>query len=269
MQKTGIESFLQMLVEAEVRHIFGNPGTTELPLCDALSIDDRIQYVLGLHEVAVMGMADGFALARGELGVVNLHISCGLGNSMGMLYNAYREGTPLLVTVGQQDRRLKFEEPILGSDLVRVVRPWTKWAAEVERIEDLPSAVRRAVQQALTPPTGPVFLSIPLDIQMQRAELDLTPSPRLDTRVRPPAEALRQAADLLAAAESPAILVGSRVTESDAIDELVAVAERLGAPAISEPGTTHGRIGFPTDHPLWAPGLPLWSPEVRDRLNHC
>ena len=270
MKKTGIESFLQMLVDAEVRYIFGNPGTTELPLCDAMApggnYSERIQYILGLHEVAVMGMADGYAMARGDLGVVNLHISCGLGNAMGMLYNAHREGTPLLVTVGQQDRRLRFEEPILGSDMVRVARPWTKWAAEVERIEDLPSAVRRAMQQALTPPTGPVFLSIPLDIQLERAELDLTPSPRLDTRVRPPVEALWQAADLLSAAENPAILVGSRVTESDAIDELVAVAEHLGAPAISESGTTHGRLGFPADHPLSVPGLPLWSPQVRERL---
>ena len=120
MALTGIESFLQMLLDAEVRYIFGNPGTTELPLCDALAdprYGERIQYVLGLHEVAVMGMADGYAMARGDLGVVNLHISCGLGNAMGMLYNAYREGSPLLVTAGQQDRRLQFEEPILGSDM--------------------------------------------------------------------------------------------------------------------------------------------------------
>ena len=112
-----------------------------------------------------MAMADGYAMASGTLGVVNLHVSCGLGNAMGMLYNAYREGTPLLVTAGQQDRRLKFEEPILGGDMVRVARPWTKWAAEVERVEDLPTAVRRAVQVALTPPTGPVFLSLPIDVQ--------------------------------------------------------------------------------------------------------
>ena len=116
-------------------------------------MDKRIDYVLALQEVPVVAMADGYAQASRSLGVVNLHISCGLGNGMGMIYNAYRAGTPLLVTAGQQDRRLMFEEPILGSDMVRVARPWTKWAVEINRIEDLPSAVRRAVQTALMPPT--------------------------------------------------------------------------------------------------------------------
>ena len=158
------------------RHIFGNPGSTELPLNDALVGDDRIQYILGLQEVPVMSMADGFAMASGSLGVVNLHISCGLGSAMGMLYNAFREGTPLLVTAGQQDRRLRFEEPILWGDMVSVARPWTKWAVEVERVEDLPVALRRAVQSAMTPPTGPVFMSIPVDIQMEVSDaLDTTP----------------------------------------------------------------------------------------------
>lgn len=266
MRTTGIQAFLDMLHAGGVRYIFGNPGTTELPLNDALVEDRRIQYILGLQEIPVMAMADGYAMASGGLAVVNLHISCGLGNAMGMLYNAHREGTPLLVTAGQQDRRLKFEEPILTSDMVRVATPWTKWAAEVERVEDLPSALRRAVQSALTPPTGPVFLSIPIDVQRDAAELDLTMPPRLDARTRPPVEALHRAAELLAGAKNPGILAGSRVVERDAVRELVAVAERLGAPAISESGTTHGRLGFPADHPLYGQCLPLWSPEVRDRL---
>ena len=97
-----------MLADAGVPYLFGNPGTTELPLNDALVDEPRIHYILGLQEVPVMAMADGYAMASRTLGVVNLHISCGLGNAMGMLYNAFREGTPLLVTAGQQDRRLKF-----------------------------------------------------------------------------------------------------------------------------------------------------------------
>src|SRR5205814_4990979 len=165
MAMTGIHLFLDLLAAQGVRHIFGNPGTTEMPLNDALVRDRRFQYVLGLQEVPVMAMADGYAMASRQLGVVNLHISCGLGNAMGRLYNAYREGTPLLVTAGQQDRRLKYEEPILYGDMVAVARPWTKYACEVERVEDLPVAFRRAVQAALTPPTGPVFLSLPLDVQ--------------------------------------------------------------------------------------------------------
>src|SRR4029079_12854660 len=149
MATSGAQAFLQMLADAGVRYLFGNPGTTELPLNDALAGEPRIQYILGLQEIPVMAMADGYAMASHSLGVVNLHISCGLGNAMGMLYNAFREGTPLLLTAGQQDRRLKFEEPILWGQMVEVARPWTKWAVEVERVEDLPSAMRRAIQIAL------------------------------------------------------------------------------------------------------------------------
>jgi benzoylformate decarboxylase len=263
----GANAFLEMLAAGGVRYLFGNPGTTELPLMDALAADERIEFILGLQEVPVMSMADGYAMASGQLGVVNLHICAGLGNAMGMLYNAWREGTPLLVTAGQQDRRLRFEEPILWGDMVGVVRPWTKWAAEVERVEDLPAALRRAMQAALTPPTGPVFLSLPMDVQMSEAELDLTPSPLPSGDFRPAADVVSRAVDVLLAARNPAILVGSRVVERGAVRELVAVAERLGAPVLSEPGTTHGRLSFPADHPLYAQGLPLWSPELRERLS--
>jgi benzoylformate decarboxylase len=255
-----------MLAEHGVRYVFGNPGTTELPLNDALVTNRRLQYILGLQEVPVVSMADGFSMASGKLGVVNLHVSCGLGNAGGMLYNAFREGTPLLVTAGQQDRRLRFEEPILWSRMVDVARPWTKWAVEVERVEDLPTAIRRAIQTALTPPTGPVFMSLPLDVQLEAAELDLTPPAPLDPLVRPPVEALGRAADVLLSAENPAILTGGRVVERGAVAELVRLAERLGAPVIGESGTTHGRLGFPPDHPLYDQCLPLWSPEIRERL---
>src|SRR5579872_130352 len=261
---TGIEAFLDVLAAAGVTHIFGNPGTTELPLNDALARDMRFQYVFGVHEVAVLSMADGYAMASGGLGVANVHSACGLGNAMGMLYNAWCEGTPLLLTAGQQDRRLRLGEPVLEADLVSVARTWTKWAAEVPRVEDMPIAVRRAVQTALTPPTGPVFLSLPLDVQMERADsLDLSPPSLSDRRIRPPREALVRAADLLAQAERPAILAGSRVTEADACVELADVAERLGASVFAECSTAHGRVPMQADHPLYAGPLPLWSPDVR------
>lgn len=262
----GSEAILEMLASAGVKYVFGNPGTTELPLSDALVGDERFQYILALQEVPVMAIADGFAMASHSIGFVNLHISCGLGNAMGMLYDAYREGTPLLVTAGQQDRRLSFEEPILWSDMVSVARPWTKWSAEVQRAEDLPVAMRRAMQTALMPPTGPVFLSIPVDIQMEQADYDLSPFIPLNHRVRPPVEELQRAAEVLAAAKNPVVLIGSRVVEHEAVEPLVKLAETLGAPVISESGTTHGRLSFPANHPLYAPGLPLWSPEVRSRL---
>ncbi len=266
MATTGVKALIEMLAASGVRYLFGNPGTTELPLMDALAADDRLQFILGLHEVPVMGMADGYAMASGKLGVVNLHICAGLGNAMGMLYNAWREGTPLLVTAGQQDRRLRFEEPILWGDMLGVVRPWTKWAAEIERVEDLPAAVRRAIQTALTPPTGPVFLSIPMDVQAAEADLDLSLSAAPSPDFRPAAEDVSRAVEVLLSAKQLAILVGSRVVERNAVAEMVAVAERLGAPVYCEPGTTHGRLAFPVDHPLYAQGLPLWSPEMRERL---
>jgi benzoylformate decarboxylase len=264
---TGIEAFLDVLATAGVRHVFGNPGTTELPFNDALVADARFHYVFGLHEIPVVSMADGFTQASGGIGVANVHICCGLGNAMGMLYNAHCAGTPLLLTAGQQDRRLRFEEPVLAGDLVSVVRPWTKWAAEVQRVEDIPMAARRAIQTARTPPTGPVFLALPVDVQMQTcAGLDLSPPSLPDRHVRPPVEALRRTADILSQARNPAILAGSRVTECGAIAQLVAVAERLGAPVLVEQATAHGRVPFPTDHPLYGDCLPLWSPEVRRSL---
>src|SRR5262245_12572057 len=215
MSLTGIQAFLDVLAGAGVRYVFGNPGTTELPLMDALAADDRFRYVLGLHEIPATSMADGYAQASRSLGVVNVHICCGLGNAMGMLYNAYCAGTPLLLTAGQQDRRLRLEEPVLMGDMVSVARPWTKWADEVERAADIPPAVRRAVQTALTPPTGPVFLSLPLDVQTEEVrDIDLSPPYVPNSRQRPPLAALRRAAEILITAKNPAILAGSRVTEA-------------------------------------------------------
>ena len=216
-------------------------------------------------------------MASGGLGVVNLHISCGLGNAMGMLYNAYREGTPLLVTAGQQDRRLMFEEPILWGQMVEVARPWTKWACEVQRVQDLP--VGRPPRGADRPHAAdgagvPVAAGRCADgarggrhsgcRKNGRQEcLPHCPTPasaRRWTRSSKPPSCSRSA-------KNPAILAGSRVTERGAMAELVAVAEALGAPVITESGTTHGRLAFPSDHPLNAGGLPLWSPEVRERLD--
>lgn len=264
----GIEALLEVLAAGGVRYIFGNPGTTELPLTDALINDSRFQYMLALQEVPLLAMADGYAMASGTLGVACVHISCGLGNAMGMLYNAHIEGTPLLVIAGQQDRRLRLAEPVLDGDTVSVARPWTKWAVEVNRVEDIPVAARRAAQIALTPPTGPVFLSLPLDLQMDPAgDVDLSGPCVPDRRVRPPLEALRHASDILAAAQRPAILAGSRVTECGAGKELAALAERLGAPILAECATSHGRLPVASDHTLYLGPLPLWTPDVHRTLN--
>lgn len=263
----GIEVVLEILAGAGVRHIFGNPGSTELPLTEALVTDTRFQYIFGLQEVPLTAMADGYAMASGELGVACVHISPGLGNAMGMLYNAHSAGTPLLLMAGQQDRRLRATEPVLAGDNVSVARGWTKWAVEVQRVQDLPTVVRRAVQVALTPPTGPVFLSLPVDIQLEHTDgLDLSAPSVPDRRVRPPLDALNQAAELLAKARKPAILAGSRVTEAEGVPELVALAQILGAPVFAESKTSHGRLPMPAHHPLYRGTLPLWGPQVRELL---
>jgi benzoylformate decarboxylase len=263
----GIQAFLEVLVAGETRYLFGNPGSTELPLSDALAIDPRLEYILSLHELPLLAMADGYAMASGHLGVACIHISGGLGNAMGMIFNAYREGTPLLIMAGQQDRRLRFQEPAMESDMVAVARPWTKWATEINRVEDVPAAVRRAAQVALTPPTGPVFLALPVDVQLEPADgLDLR-GPRVPNRqVRPPVEALAQAAAILAEARAPAILAGSRVLEAGGVAELTRLAEQLGAPVLAEMQTSHGRLPIPADHPLYAGILPQWAPDIRGRL---
>ncbi len=264
----GIEAFLEILAASGVEYIFGNPGSTELPLSDALARDPRFEYIFGLHEGPLTAMGDGYAMASGKPGVVCVHISCGVGNSMGMLYNAYSAGSPLLLVAGQQDRRLRLGEPVLAGETVEVTRPWTKWSYEVQRVEDVPLAVRRAVQAALTPPTGPVFLSLPVDVQLELAQgLELSPPYIPDRRIRPPSDALRQAAELLAQARNPAILAGSRVTEAGAVPELVSLAEQLGAPVLAEQQTSHARLPMPADHPLYAGGLPLWGPQVHETLS--
>lgn len=262
--RAGRQAFLEILRAAGATHIFGNPGTTELPLMDILVDYPDIQYILTLQEGVAMAMADGFALASGRLGVVNLHVAPGLGNAMGMLYDATKTGAPLLLTAGQQDGRYALTEPLLWGDLVRMVEPMTKWAYQVNRVEDLPQALRRAIKVAHTPPTGPVFLGLPMDIMMAEADLDLSPPPRLGTRLRGDAASLQQAVALLTQAERPFIITGDEVAKSDALEELAAVAEALGAPVFSE--TVPNTTDFPTDHPLYQGALPRTQHGVRTTL---
>ena len=158
---SGKRAFLDLLKQEGVEYLFGNPGTTELPLMDAFATENEIHYILGLQEAAVMAMADGYAQASGKLAVVNLHVAPGLGNAMGMLYDAQKAGSPILVTAGQHEQSFTATEPILWADLPTIARPLVKWSAEVTRLVDLPRLLHRACKTALAPPTGPVFLSLP------------------------------------------------------------------------------------------------------------
>jgi len=161
---TGSSAFLTLLKDEGVTHLFGNPGTTELPVMDALKEHHDLTYVLGLQESVVVAMADGFARASGQLAACNVHVAPGLGNAMGSIYNAKFTGTPLIITAGQQEQGHGLTEPLLYDPLVPIAAPLVKWATEITRLEDMPRIVRRAAKIATTPPTGPVFLSLPGDV---------------------------------------------------------------------------------------------------------
>src|SRR5262250_2723406 len=198
---SGKRAFLDLLKQEGVEIMFGNPGTTELPLMDAFATENELRYLLGLQEAAVMAMADGYAQASGELAVVNLHVAPGLGNAMGMLYDAQKAASPILVTAGQHEQTFNVTEPILWADLPTIARPLVKWATEVHRLADLPRILHRAAKTALAPPTGPVFLSLPGDILNAEADLDLMAPTRVAPRTRGDRAAIEQAAALIAQSE--------------------------------------------------------------------
>ena len=222
---SGKRAFLDLLKQEGVGIVFGNPGTTELPLMDAFAVENDIRYILGLQEAALMAMADGYAQASGKLTVLNLHVAPGLGNAMGMLYDAQMAGSPILVTAGQQDTEYLIQEPILSADLPTLARPFVKFSAQVERLKDLPTLVHRAAKTALAPPTGPVFLALPGDILKNDGDIDLLEPTRVAPRMRGDIDAVNAAADLLAKAERPVIIAGDAVAQSRAHKELAALAE--------------------------------------------
>ncbi|MFV0295307.1 MAG: thiamine pyrophosphate-binding protein [Hyphomicrobiaceae bacterium] len=261
----GKRAFLELLRQEGVDMIFGNPGTTELPLMDALAVETGIRYVLGLNEAAVMAMADGYAQASGKLAVANVHVAPGLGNAMGMLYDAQKASSPILVTAGQHDQAFTFQEPILWADLATMARPLAKWSVEVTRLKDLPRAVRRAAKTALAPPMGPVFLSLPVDVLQETEDIDLGRPTRIRHMMRADRAAVEEAARMLATAKSPVLISGDAVAQSDALKEVVALAELLGAPVYAE--GIPSRATFPSTHPLFQGHMQRLSPQIRESLS--
>jgi benzoylformate decarboxylase len=263
---SGKQAFLQILKQEGVSVMFGNPGTTELPLMDGLAREPGIRYVLALQEAVAISMADGYAQASGGLAAVNVHVSPGLGNAMGMLYDAYKAGAPMLLTAGQHDQCFTVTEPILWSDLPPVARPYTKWSTEAHRLEDLPRIVRRAVKTALAQPTGPVFLSLPVDVLNAERDIELGASTRVAPRMVGDRKAIEEAAKRLARADKPLLVAGDAVAHSDAIPELIELAELLGAPVVTE--GVASTCSFPFSHPLYAGSFPRLAPPIRAFLMH-
>jgi len=250
---TGRDAFLRVLSDEGVTKMFGNPGTTELPIMHALSSAPEMGYVLGLQEAIVIAMADGYARASGKLVSCNVHVAPGLGNAIGSIYTSFMSGTPMIVTAGQQEQGHGLTEPLLYAPLVPIAQPVVKWATEVNRIEDLPRILRRAAKVAMTAPTGPVFISLPGDILNNEAPIDLGAVTRVDTAVRPSDAALEHLAKRLLAARKPLILAGHEIATSDAFAEAAELAETLGAPVLQQT-VVHG-AHFPSEHPAFIGSL--------------
>ena len=257
---TGKQALAQMLIAEGLDYVFGNPGTSETPFLDVLQDFPQLNYVQALQEGTAVGMADGYARATGRPAFANIHIAGGLANGISALYNAYRGGTPLILTAGNSDTHMFMADPSLSGDLVEMTAQYTKWSAEILHAGDVPVAVRRAFKEAKTPPTGPVFLSFPWNTMDETADVEIAASSLGYFRTRPDTDAVARASQLLSQAENPVIVVGDRVAQSGAVAQMVRLAEQLGAKVHA---AAFSEVNFPTSHVLWGGLLNLNNPSTR------
>src|SRR5438105_15466162 len=227
--------------------IFGNPGSTELPMLSGFP--DDFTYVLGLQELAVVGMADGYAQATGRPTHVNLHTAPGVGNAVGGIFNAQANKSPLVVTAGQQVRaQITIEANLTNRDAILGPQPYVKWSHEPPRALDVPGALARAIHQSMLPPRGPTFVSIPMDNWSVEADEDLVrhaTSRSVHGRMQPDPEALRALAKRLENARSPVLVAGPDIDASGGWDAAVALAEKQRLPVWAGPPAGGNRLGFP------------------------
>ena len=269
-QRMGSSKTRQVTVREAVIHLmrgfgcttlFGNPGSTELPLFRDWPKDFR--YVLGLQESVVVGMADGYAQASKNAAFVNLHSAAGTGHALGNLFTAWKNNAPVVVIAGQQARSMLPMDPFLGAkDAAEFPRPYVKYSIEPARAEDVPAAIARAYYTAMTEPRGPVFVSVPVD-DWDKA-CDLVEPREFNARRGPDPAAMAGVGKALDAAKNPVIVVGSDVDRSGAFEGVVALAERFQAPVWVAPRTY--RCGFPETHPLFAGFLAPMKPAVSAKL---
>ncbi|MEO6079556.1 MAG: benzoylformate decarboxylase [Steroidobacteraceae bacterium] len=255
------EATFGLLRELGISRIFGNPGSTELPLFRDFPAD--FQYVLGLQESVVVGMADGFAQATHSAALVNLHSAVGVGHAMGNIFTAFRNRTPLVITAGQQSRSLLQMEPFLhAAQATELPKPYVKWSSEPARPEDVPAAIARAFHIAMQPPCGPTFVSIPVD------DWDAEAEPRrmhtVSRRLRVDPQSIAALAAALQRSQRPVFVVGAAVDRDGGWDAMVRLAEMHGALVWVSP--LIGRSSFPEDHPLFAGFLPAFRDEIHNRL---
>jgi benzoylformate decarboxylase len=263
--RRGAAVLLEILRSEGVDYIFGNPGTTELPLMDALTATPEIQYIWALQEASAVAMADGYAQAARRPGFLNLHTAGGLGHGMGNLLNASVTQTPLVVTAGQQDSRHTITDPLLFGDLVQIARPAVKWAQEVAHADQLPVLIRRAFHDSSAAPAGPVFLSLPMDVMQEMSTVSIAAPSNIDRRSI--AGSLPELAARLAAIPPGRLLIiaGDEVHASDAAAQVATLAETVGAPVYGS--SWPSCLPFPTAHPLWCGNMPSVGKDIYETLS--
>ncbi|MGI8460411.1 MAG: benzoylformate decarboxylase [Solirubrobacterales bacterium] len=252
------EASFELLRAHGMTTMFGNPGSTELPML--ADYPDDFTYVLGLQEAVVVGMADGFAQASGRPSLVNLHTAPGVGNAMGAIFNAQANHSPVVITAGQQARSMiTMQANLTNRDAIRMPHPLVKRSFEVPRAEDTPLALGQAIHHAALPPAGPTFLSIPMDDWNAEADEDATRNAverAVSGRAVADPAAIADLAERLAAAANPVFVAGPDIDASGAWDAGVALAEAQKLPVWAAPATGGGRIGFPEDHENFRGVLP-------------
>lgn len=247
------EVTFELLRERGMTTIFGNPGSTELAMLADFPEDFR--YVLGLQEAVAVGMADGYAQASGRVAHVNLHTAPGVGNAVGALFNARANKSPLLVTAGQQARSLiTLQANLTNRDAIEVPKPFVKWSHEPPRPQDVPFALAQAIHHAELPPSGPAFVSIPMDdwsVELAPGDYTHQVARTVVGRAQPDPALVAELARRLRAAQRPALIAGPGIDASGGWEAAIALAERERLPVWASPATGGNRLGFPEDHPAF------------------
>lgn len=246
--KAGRFALIEQFLADGMTHMFGNPGTVEQGFLDVLDEYASMKYILTLQETIAVAMADGYARATKRPTLVQLHSGVGLGNGIGMLYQALRGNAPLVVIASEAGIKYEAMDAQMATDLVAMARPVTKWAARVTDSGSLLRMVRRAIKIAATPPMGPVFLALPADVLDAPNDEPVLPTSIPSTRTVPSDDDIAAAARLLAGAQRPLLIIGDGIAFSGAYAELARVAEMLGAPVW---GANSSEVNLPFSHPLW------------------
>ena len=260
----GRHVFMNSLVEHDVSAIFGNPGTTENPLLDSLIDYPDIRYYVALHESVAVCAASFYSQATGTTSVVNLHVAPGLGNGIGMMFGALKANSPMIVTAGQQDTRMRLREPLLSHDLVAMAEPVVKWSAEPRTADEMAAVMHRAFKIANEAPAGPVFVSLPVNVMSQDTDVVMTRSETMYTGPLAPPAALDQLAALLAGATAPVLLVGDDLPRDGGVGDLVTLAQTLGAGVWHE--GLRAQMSFPNRHPNYLGRIPFEADTIRRAL---